>query len=107
MRVAGVDSRSQPADAYIASSSTGPGAASGTSPRQPHDSCDKSERADHELRLFFVNRLDIAFRARDEGSRDGSHCPAAVQPLSLWRLLQGVARRANAEAASLRLEDHK
>ena len=28
------------------------------------------------------------------------------QPLSLWRLLQGLARRANAGAASLQLEHH-
>ena len=130
--VAGVYSRAQPADTYVSSSPAGPGT-SGTLPRQPYDSCDESERADHELRLFFVNRFDIAFRSRDEGPRDGAHCLAAVQSLSLsgmallrlsqWRLLpgvrrnagaasvpvaalQGLARRANAGAASLRLEDH-
>ena len=97
MRVAGVDSRSQPADAYISSSSASPGA-SGALSRQPYDSCDESERADHELWLFFVNGFDIAFRARDQSPRDGAHFAAAVQPLflsgmallrlSLWRLLR-------------------
>ena len=121
--VAGVDARSQPTNTYVSSSSSSPGTASALS-RQPYDSCDESERADHELWLLFVNRLDIAFRSSHEGPRDGAHCPAAVQPLSLigcrstgrraranalslWRLLQGVARRANAGAASLQLEHHK
>ncbi len=125
--VAGVDSRAQPAYAYVASSSSSPGTASAL-PRQPYDSCDESERGDHELWLLLINRFDIAFRPRDEGPRDGAHCPAAVQPLSLigclealrasravgtlgqplslWRLLQGLARRANAGAAPLQLEHH-
>ena len=105
MRVAGVDASPQPADSDISSGSASPGPSSALS-RQPYDSCDESERADHELWLLFVNRFDIAFRPRDEGPRDGAHCPAAVQPLSLWRLLQGLARRANAGAASLQLKHH-
>ena len=105
MRVAGVDARTQPTNPYVASRSSSPGTASALS-RQPYDSCDESERADHELWLLFVNRFDIAFCPRDEGPRDGAHCPAVVQPLSLWRLLQGLARRANAGAASLQLEHH-
>ena len=101
MGVACINTCSQPTNPYAASSSTSPSAASAL-PREPYDSRDKRKRADHEPWLLFVNRLDIAFRPRDEGPRDGAHC---CQPVPV-AALQGVARRANAGAASLQLKHH-
>ena len=87
--VARINTGSQPTNPYISSSSAGPGTASAL-PRQPYDSRDQSERADHELWLLFVNRFDIAFRSSHEGPRDGAHCPAVVQPLSLTGCLEAL-----------------
>ena len=87
--VAGIDACSQPTNPYVTSRSSSPGT-SGTLPRQPYDSRDQSERADHELWLFLVNRFDIAFRSSHEGPRDGAHRPAVVQPLSLTGCLEAL-----------------